>query len=267
MKNFKNKVIVITGGATGIGFALAKQFGNEGAKIVICGIREDKVTGAVLKLKDMGYEASGKICDVSKIEQVEALADFAWDTYGHCDVIVNNAGVSQNFVPVIDTPMEEFHRVMSINLFGVIHGIKVFGKRFIEQGTPAAIYSVGSENSLYKFVPNSSAYGASKHALHAICDMLREEVPDFIDVALICPGYVTSEMTESVAPGMDTDEYVALVIKQLKRGEFYVVSHAYNIVRIQERHDEIRNAFAKIAPRYVGDDKYDVRTMLENMTG
>jgi len=159
----------------------------------------------------------------------------------------------------------EFDTVYGINIYGTLHGLQVFGQRFMEQGTPAAIYNVGSENSFFPAVPGSSAYVSSKHAIWGITEQLAEDVPDFIDVSLICPGYVKSEMTAGNPGGMDTDAYTTLAMKQLKAGEFYVVSHAYNIVRIDERYDAVRKAFETYAPRYDGDDEHDVRCMIAKM--
>lgn len=266
MESYKDKVVVITGSATGIGRSLAKQFGKDGARIVISGRREDRIDEAVEELKEMGIEAVGTPCDVTRRDEVEALADFAWQTFGKVDVIVNNAGVMQDMAPLIEMDLEAFRWVHEVNLYGALNGIQVFGKRFLEQGTPAAIYNVGSENSLYPCVPSAHAYVSSKHAILPITEMLAEETPDFIEVALIIPGYVTSEMTAGFFPGMDTDAYTSLVLRQLKAGELYIVSHAYNKVRLDQRYVQLASAFARYAPRYEGDDELDVRTQLAKMT-
>ncbi|MGD1935499.1 MAG: SDR family NAD(P)-dependent oxidoreductase [Candidatus Phaeomarinobacter sp.] len=266
MQDFRDKVVVITGGATGIGFSFAKQFGADGAKLVIASRRKDRVDEAVTALKDMGYDAAGTACDVSKRSDVEALADFAWATFGKADVLLNNAGVAQGKRgPVMSLNLEEFDTVLGINVYGTLYGIQVFGARFVEQGTPAAIYNVGSENSFFPAVPGSSAYISSKHSVLAITEQLAEEVPDLIDVSLICPGYVQSEMTAGNPGGMPTDEFTALTLKQLKAGELYVVSHAYNMVHIDKRYEALSKAFATYAPRYEGDDEYDVGCMIEKM--
>jgi short-subunit dehydrogenase len=151
--------------------------------------------------------------------------------------------------------------VLAVNLFGVWNGVSVFGRRFIEQGTPAAIYNVGSENSFFNAIPEGAWYVLSKHAVLAMTVALREELPKHIDVALICPGLVLSELAKETQEGMDTDTYAALVMKQLKAGEFYIVSHAFNMVRIKARWNEIEAAFGKYAPRYEGDVEFDVRTL------
>jgi NAD(P)-dependent dehydrogenase (short-subunit alcohol dehydrogenase family) len=106
MKDFKDKVIVITGGATGIGFGLSKAFGTEGAKIVLAEPRESRLQEAVAELEKIGVEATYTICDVTKPDQVEALADFAWAWKGHVDVIINNAGIMVPHAPVLDMPIK-----------------------------------------------------------------------------------------------------------------------------------------------------------------
>ena len=145
MNDFKDKVVVITGGATGIGFSFAKRFGEAGAKVVIASRRIARVNQAVEQLQTLGIEAKGTTCDVSVLADVEALADFAWDTYGQVDVIVNNAGISSAQKPVIEMTRDDVMKAFNVNLFGVWNGVSVFGKRMIEQGTACAIYNVGSE--------------------------------------------------------------------------------------------------------------------------
>ncbi|MEO1061962.1 MAG: SDR family oxidoreductase [Actinomycetota bacterium] len=262
MEDFDGKVVVITGGATGIGFAFARRFGAEGAKVVIAARRQERIDDAVAELRAAGVDAAGTTADVTSYEQVEALADFAWDQHGRVDVIVNNAGVGQDFASVIDVPMETVRSVIDINLFGVWHGCQVFGRRFIEQGTPAAIYNVGSENSLFNGFPLAGSYVASKHAVLALTESLAEEVPDFIDVSLICPGFVSTELGPpgSMDTAMDTDRYLEIAWPQIVAGELFVVSHAFNMERIEVRHSALAQAFATYAPRYDGDDEFDVRT-------
>ena len=266
MNQFKNKVVVITGGATGIGFSFAKRFGEEGARIVIASRRLKRVNEAVEALQEMGFEARGTTCDVTQLADVEALADFAWDAFGQVDVIVNNAGIGSALKPVLEMTRDDVMKTLDVNLFGVWQGVSVFGKRMLEQGTPCAIYNVGSENSFFNAVPMGSEYVASKHALHAMTVALREEVPDFMEVGFICPGLVNSELGEDgISFGMDTDQYTAVAMEQIKAGKFYIVSHAYNKARIDNRYAEISEAYNTYAPRYEGDEEYDVRILMARM--
>ena len=263
MKDFNNKVVVITGGATGIGFSFAKRIGTAGAKIVIAGRRQDKLDTAVVTLEDLGVEAAGFTCDVSDYAQVEALADFAEEQFGGADVIMNNAGVLIPPSTVIDADRDQVLQIMNVNYMGVWNGASIFGKRFITRGTPAAIYNIGSENAFFNIVPGMFAYESAKHGLHSMTDALREEVPDFIDVSFICPGFVQSEMTEAAGDiPMDVEEYISIAWRQILAGEYYVVSHPYNVVWIKQRYDEMMKAYETYAPRYDGDWQYDPRAMM-----
>ncbi len=264
MKDFKNKTVVITGGATGIGFSLAKRFGEEGANVVIGGLRADRLKQAEDELASVGVNARHLVSDVTKLGDVEALADFAWNAFGQVDAVVNNAGVISPPCSAIDTPIEDVRRIFDVNFYGVWHGVSVFGKRLIAQGKPAGIYNVGSENALFVAAPMCAAYVASKHAVLGLTEALRDELPEFIDVGLICPGFVRSEIgdPEMMAMGMDTDRFTAVVMEQIKNGEFFVVSHAYNRVRIDTRYDEIASAYDRYAPRYDADAEFDIRTLM-----
>ena len=111
MKDFKDKVVVVTGGATGIGKAMADRFGAEGAKVVICARREDRLEEAVKDLIDKGVEARYKVCDVSRLDDVVALAEYAWGEFGQVDVLVNNAGLTGASVAVVDATEDDYQRV------------------------------------------------------------------------------------------------------------------------------------------------------------
>lgn len=267
MDDFKGKTMVITGGATGIGFALAKAFGREGAAILIAEPRENRMQAAVTKLSALSIEANYFPCDVSDLAQVEALADFAWGLGRPVGGIVNNAGVAHARSRVSNTEMDQVRALFDVNFFGVWHGCSVFGKRLAEQGTPAGIFNTGSENSFFVAAPGSAAYVASKHAVLGLSDALREELPDFIHVGLICPGFVQSDLvSEQLMPmAMEADKFADIIVQQIKDDRFFLVSHSYNIERVNARHDEVARAYDQYAPRYEGDEEYDIRTLIEKL--
>ena len=257
---------VITGGASGIGLAIAKGLGARACRVVIAEPDQARLDAALGELKALGIDAYAFSCDVTDLAQVEALADFAWHTMGRVDMMFNNAGVGLKQVPIVDTSMTALRAMFDVNFFGVWHGCQVFGKRFIEQGTPAGIYNTGSENSLFNAVPNNGGYLAAKHAVLGMTDNLREQMPDYINVGLIIPGFVKSGLTAPVAHlAMDADEYAAIVLRQVEAGAFYIVSHASNMPAIEARYAEISDAYASYAPRYDGDEEYDVRHLLAGM--
>lgn len=266
MNTFQNKVVVITGGATGIGFALAKRFGQEGAKVVVAGRRLHRVEEAVGNLRALGVDAAGTACDVADEEQVEGLLSYSLQTYGQADVLINNAGiVGTNSKPVVDISDEEVQRVFDINVRGTWNGVRVFGKYMLKRGEECAIYNVGSENSFFKSVPHGGEYVASKHAVLGLTVALRDESPEYFQVGIIAPGLVVSEIDEVTAVGMDTDKYAAVVVEQIKAERFYIVSHAYNMKHIADRYKEMSAAYATYAPRYDNDEEFDVMTLMKRM--
>lgn len=269
MLDINNRTVVITGGATGIGLGLAKACGALGARIVIGEPRQARLDEAIAKLTEVGITASAFAVDVTDPEQLAAFVDFAFDAHDGVALVINNAGIGQPLGSVIDTPFEAMQNVMAVNFEAVWRGCQLFGQRLIAQGTPAALYNTGSENSFFVAVSHSAAYVASKHAVLGLTDALREEMPDHVSVGMIAPGFVGSELIpEPMRPmGMPVDEFAGIVLPQILAGDPYVVSHGYNQVRIDERQQQIASAFSQAAPREEGDDRYDVRTLLASLRG
>jgi NAD(P)-dependent dehydrogenase (short-subunit alcohol dehydrogenase family) len=186
--------------------------------------------------------------------------------------------------PAVDIEERDARWVLEINVLGVWHGCSVFGRRLIEQGTPAHIVNTGSENSLG--VPHTGAalYTASKHAILGLSDVLRRELPDFIGVSVLCPGMVATELSKSglkrpdrfggpfergartgVQPGLDPDEVGRRTVEGIKRGDFYIVTHPPVVELAEERWKEISAAFAEQAPRFDGDEVLDTRVFLRRL--
>ena len=267
MLDVTDRTVVITGGATGIGFGLARAFGARGANVVIGEPRQGRLDEAVAMLNDSGIKVRAVPLDVTDFGQLSDFAEQAFTAFGEVAVVVNNAGIGQARGSVIDTPVEELRRVMAVNFEGVWRGCQEFGRRLIDQGTPAGIYNTGSENSFFVAVSHSAAYVASKHAVLGLTDCLREEMPQYISVGMIAPGFVGSELIpEPMRPmGMPVDEFAEVIVPQILAGEPYVVSHGYNQVRIDERQSQILDAYERSAPRVEGDERYDVRVLLESL--
>ena len=264
MKDFKNKVVVITGGATGIGFGLAKRFGQEGAIVRIAGLRENRLQAAVKILTEKGVTASYQACDVTKEADLVELEKSTRTLYGSVDVLVNNAGIGGARKSIFDISQAEIMDTLNVNYLGVWNGIRVFGKKMIAAQTPCAIYTVGSENSFFNAVINAP-YVSGKYAVLGLTKALRDEAPDFMQVGIIIPGFVFTEIgpAQFMKMGMSPDEFADRIVPQMKAEQFYLVGHAYNIVRITEEYEQVKAAFDKYAPRYEGDEKYDVKILNE----
>jgi NAD(P)-dependent dehydrogenase (short-subunit alcohol dehydrogenase family) len=264
--DFAGKSVVVTGGATGLGFALAKRIGAAGARIILFEPRAEALAGAVASLSALGIDARSFAGDVTDAASVEALADFAWSAHGRADAVIANAGIGGLRSTVLDTDPAAARALFEVNFWGVWNCIRSFGQRFRDDGRPAAIYATASENALFNAVRvKGGAYVASKHAVLGLMDMLRNEVPPNIAVGVIIPGWVKSDMTRHAEAAMDADVFADRIVPQMEADEFYLVSHPYNVVRMEERWMEAYAAFAGYAPREPGDDAMDVALYVERM--
>jgi NAD(P)-dependent dehydrogenase (short-subunit alcohol dehydrogenase family) len=260
--NFKGKTVVITGGASGIGLALAKRIGSAGGRIILSEPDQGRIDEAVEQLSRLRIDAAGFAADVAEADAVEALADFAWSRNRRADVIINNAGIGGGRGALFDLDLDEARRVIDVNYWGVWHGACAFGRRFRKDGLPAAIYATASENALFNALPRGgSAYVSSKCAVLGLFDVLRREVPANITLGVIIPGWVATDMAgpQSKGVAMDPDDFAERIVPQMEAGAYYLVSHPYNVVRIEERMAEIYQAYARYAPRHPGDDGQDVQ--------
>ena len=286
MKDLKDKVAVITGGASGIGLGIARALAKRGTHIVIADIQKEKAKAAADELAKTGVRTLAFPCDVSERNAVERLADQAWSTFGHVDLLFNNAGAFPSVGPLIDADENVFRWILDVNVIGVWHGCSIFGKRFLKQGTPAHIVNTGSEHSISPAHPFAGFYTASKHTVLALSDILRMELPDFIGVSILCPGTIRTNLMNStryrldryggpkepdpaisdggpMKLGMDPDEIGERAIEGILRGDFYIVTHPHVREFVEERYKEILTAFDAQAPHYPGDDQYNPRKLLE----
>ena len=267
---FAGKTAVITGGATGIGLALAKQMGTAGGRIILFEPREDVLGEAVDALKMLNIDARYFVGDVTDAAAVEALADFTWAENGRGDIIVNNAGIGGPRAGVLDTDLADARALYDVNFWGVWNGIQSFGRRYRADGRPAAIYTTASENALFNALPSGGgAYVSGKHAVLGLMDVLRREVGNKADMSniktgVIIPGWVATPLTRNM--GMEADVFAAKIFEQMRVGEYYLVGHSYNVVRVRERIDELEAAYAQYAPRYKGDEEYDVQINVAKLT-
>lgn len=258
---------VITGGASGIGLAVARELGSRGARVVLADLPGEQLDAAVAELKAEGIEALGEGCDVRELDQVEALAEAAFARLGRVDLVFNNAGVGgvRGKLWEVDPAAARAH--FDVNFWGVWHGCRAFAPRLVAQASPSVIYNTGSENSFFCAMPHSAAYIAAKHAVLGLTENLREDLPEHVRAGLVIPGWVFTGIGPEAAMrhGMPADEFAQIIVPQMLARERFVVAHAYNQVRIHERIDALDAAFAAHAPRYEGDDEYDVRLVITRL--
>jgi len=192
MKSFKDKVAVITGGASGVGRALAFRFGREGAKIVLADIEQKALDKTVAELAAQKIEAIGVVTDVTKYESVEALADKSFAHYGAVHLLFNNAGVGASETPHLwDAPLTEWQWCFNVNIWGVIHGLKAFMPRLVKQNIEAHVINTSSGNGGVVVMPMSPMYTTSKAAVSAMTEILHVQLRSEnspIKVSTLYPG-------------------------------------------------------------------------------
>jgi glucose 1-dehydrogenase len=204
MKLLEGKVAVITGSSRGLGFAIAKAFANEGAKVVLAARSETVLMQAVEKLKTQGFEAVGLVCDTSKLEDMESLAAKAVETYGKLDIWVNNAGVSGAYGSTISVSPERFKRVVDTNIMGTYYGSRVAMKQFLAQGSGKLINLLG--RGADGPVPFQNVYASSKAWVKSFTRSLAKEYPhQGVEVMAFNPGLTITEMLTQVdvIPGFE----------------------------------------------------------------
>ena len=218
MKDLTGRVAVVTGGASGIGYALAERFLAEGMKVVVADIEQVALDGAVEALGAGGGEVLGVRTDVSILADVEALASATVERFGGVHVVCNNAGVESG-APFSDIPLSTWEWVMAVNFWGTLYGCRTFLPLLREQGE-GHIVNTASTAAFATGLPTFGPYSASKFAIHSLSENLDIELRSAgepVRVSLLAPGMTKSRMAESERnrpPGVTVDQSPARVAVQ-----------------------------------------------------
>ncbi len=193
-QNIAGKVVIITGASSGLGEAAARQLVADGARLVLAARRIDRLKALAEELK-LGQDAAVET-DVTDAEQVKAMVDAAVARHGRVDVIVNNAGLMPHS-PLERGKIEDWHRMIDVNIKGVLHGIAAVLPHMIRQKS-GHIINVSSVAG-HKVRQGSAVYAATKAAVRMLSEGLRMEMkPHNIRTTIISPGAVESELPQSV---------------------------------------------------------------------
>ncbi len=198
MKEFQDKIAVITGAASGIGRSIAERCAREGMKVVLADIEEPVLAQTEAEMKAAGANVTAVLTDVSKFGEVEALAQRTLETYGAVHLLCNNAGVAAGST-VWETTLNDWEWVLGVNLRGVIHGIRAFVPVMLDQDTEGHIVNTASAAGLVSFHPNS-AYQVTKHAVVALSEKLHYDLAlrgSKIKASVLCPGWVRTRIMDS----------------------------------------------------------------------
>lgn len=198
MKEFKDKVAVITGAASGIGLGIAERCAKESMKVVLAGISLENLLRAEEALETTGATTLCVQTDVSKLEDVQALAQETLEAFGAVHLLVNNAGVGAGG-PVWDTTLADWQWVMDVNLWGVIYGLSTFVPIMLAQDTECHIVNTSSVAGLLPYHP-SAPYQVTKHAIVALSENLHYSLAQRNSkksVSALCPGWVQTKILDA----------------------------------------------------------------------
>lgn len=171
MKELRNRVAVVTGGASGVGKALAKAFLAEGMQVVLADVEKPALAAAAAELRSLG-EVSSLVTDVRRYEALAALADHTYATFGACHLLCNNAGVSVAQLKVWETTPNDWEWVHAVNVRGVVHGIQAFVPRMLAAGQEGLVMNTSSGDGGIQALATQSVYAASKAAISTLTECL-----------------------------------------------------------------------------------------------
>jgi len=273
MKEFTGKVSVITGAASGIGRALAERCLLEGMKVVLADVEEKALVQAEQELSTSGAPVLAVRTDVSKAEDIQALAQKTLDAFGAVHLLFNNAGVGAG-VTIWESTLADWQWVIGVNLWGVIYGLRVFVPIMLAQDTECYIVNTASVAGLLPYHPVSS-YQVTKHAVVALSENLYYSLANKhakVRAAVLCPGWVNTriidsdrnrpadlqnepvsetpdpereaivkEMEQSAQAGMSPQQVAEIVFKGIQADQFYILTHPEFNPYIQKRMEDILN--------------------------
>lgn len=265
MQQLTGKVAVVTGAGSGIGLGMARAFAAAKMRLVLADIESGALASAATELQAAGADVVTVSTDVADPEAVAALAERAWSAFGAVNVLCNNAGVIENNRPTWEYSLEDWNWVLGINLMGVVHGIRAFVPRMLDDGEAGHIVNTASFGGL---ISGSATpiYIASKHAVVALSENLYHDFASRgapIGVSALCPGWVRTAIVESdrnradapaldeklartrqrfqqgIDSGIEPDTVGGMVVDAITTGRFYIHTHPEWLDVVRERCDAV----------------------------
>jgi len=213
MSVFKDKIAIVTGGASGIGEALARDLARRGADVVVADVQIDAALGVAAKIVASGGKAAAHYLDVADSEAVERLVARVAAEKGHLDYMFNNAGIAV-LGEFRDLPAADWKRILEINVNGVFAGTAAAYAVMIRQGSGHIVNTASLAGLIAS--PGLAAYGASKHAVVGLSTSLRAEAAAYgVKVSAVCPGFIKTPILESKRVGLPAESATKARVREI----------------------------------------------------
>jgi NAD(P)-dependent dehydrogenase (short-subunit alcohol dehydrogenase family) len=230
------RVAVVTGGASGIGFALAAAAAERGMRVVLADIRADALEAAAVRLRGSAATVVTVAADVSRPDDIERIARTAFGL-GSVQLVCSNAGIV-SFGRAWEVPASEWERAMGVNFLATVHLVRAFVPRLLETGEPAQLLVTGSMASVTAR-PGISPYVAAKHALLGLCESLDQELAaagEAVRVTLLMPGKVATGMSRADHPdAIEPDEVARIAFEVIAARRRLAFTHPDRIPEVEQR--------------------------------
>ena len=192
MKDFNGKLAVVTGGASGVGFAIGEALAKEGAKVILTDIEQESLEASTATLAEQSLNVSCKVADVSDSTSVHELAKWCQSEHGSVHLLFNNAGVAPaELLPIWDTKPNDWKWAYGVNVMGVLHGIQAFVPDMLAHGEDARVINTCSGNGAFINLPSTPIYTSSKASVSSISEVLKlqlEQAEANVKVSILFPG-------------------------------------------------------------------------------
>jgi NAD(P)-dependent dehydrogenase (short-subunit alcohol dehydrogenase family) len=234
MDSLQDRVVVVTGGASGIGLAMAELFASEGAKVALADVAADALAVAADRLAAAGAEVLAVPTDVGRASDVDELAARVLERFGAVHVVCNNAGTVVTG-PAWAIPLGDWQRIVDVNLWGVVHGVRTFVPLLLANEAPGYVVNTASMAGVTT-LPTLGAYAATKHAVVAFSEVLFYDLQAIgapIGVSVFCPGLVATHLGQDdklaplapMAGAMPAEQAARGVREAMAEERFYVFTH------------------------------------------
>ena len=268
MREFQGKVAFVTGGASGIGFAMANAFAELGVKVMLADIEEKALDMALADLRGRGAEVRGVVCDVAERASVQRAAGETFTAFGNVHIVCNNAGVGLGGQMEL-IPPGDWEWQLGVKLWGVIHGIQIFLPHMKAHGEGGHIVNTASIVGLIP-APGLGPHIAGEFAVVGLSEALAAELAGtMIGVSVLCPAFVRTRYAESVRnrpsrfgaqseeepaarigaalirTGIDPNEVARRVVMGIRDGDLYIFTHPEYRAGVEERFHRILSAYDK----------------------